>query len=179
MIRILGLGGVPGTGKSTLVQAVIRDLGPAKPVKGGRVSGTVYPNSRVFILGTYAPGERYPGTDRLSMSAQPDVVALLNAMNTDPNFHGWTVLFEGDRLFNGKLIDECRRIAPGSAFVLLTASEAALGQRRQERGDTMASTFVEGRKTKYGNLAAKCDRWVNETPEDQSRNHARLLEMMR
>jgi hypothetical protein len=178
MIAIIGLGGVPGTGKSTLVRNLLGRLGTARAFKGGLVSGTVYPTARTFVLGKYEAGERYPGTDRLSMSAQPDVAQWLQKLATDPNFDGWNLLFEGDRLFNLKFLTLCKAVSPASRFILLTAAPEILAARRAERGDTMAGAFVKGRETKLANLKAHCEPWKSETEADRDANTERLLGML-
>src|SRR5258708_953857 len=116
MIRVLGIGGDPGTGKSLTVRTVLDSLPSGRPfcVKISLptnhskvpIRGTVHDLSgmktKVFVLGVY-DDQPYPGTDRLSMAAPAVFLRFLEQLHGDASADGW-VLFEGQRFFSKGLI---------------------------------------------------------------------------
>jgi hypothetical protein len=183
--RVVGIGGIPASGKSRLMREVMARLGPSQPFlqvsNAGPVPGLSFaPPSGTELLGVigkYADGDTYPGTDRLSMAIQP---AVLTALGTFAEADRTAVFaFEGDRLFNGSLIDWCCK-TPGiePRFFLLTISKEAQRLRMADRSDTKRATFVKGRNTKYGRLAqrlASDDILENETEEQLRANVETVL----
>lgn len=165
---VIGVGGEPAAGKSTVVQLVLAGLGPGTEFCRGLVRGTLHGplDNTVAVLGLYGPSD-YPGTDRLSMAVQPAAVRFVNDVAAGA-FPVHAVLFEGDRLFNASFLAACRGALPASEFLVLTASEAARADRRAGRGDTKPPGFLAGRASKYRNILAACPyvRAVpNETPD--------------
>jgi hypothetical protein len=170
--RVVGIGGIPASGKSRLMREVMARLGPSQPFlqvsNAGPVPGLSFaPPSGTELLGVigkYAEGDTYPGTDRLSMAIQPSVLELLTVFSYAEVIAIFA--FEGDRLFNGSLIDWCLK-APGvePRFFLLTISEEAQRLRMADRSDTKRATFVKGRSTKYARIAERfpVEILVNET----------------
>jgi hypothetical protein len=148
---IIGIGGEPATGKSTLVREFMKSLGPGIAWKHGLVSGTSHRYLElisVAVLGTY-DHPTFPGTDRLSMGAQPKVLEWLDSEHRRED----VVLFEGDRLFTGSFIEACRKRDEECFFYLLTANSTDLAKRHLDRGDTQSEKFKKGRATKYKNLS--------------------------
>ena len=91
--KLIAIGGSPGTGKTTLMRKFMEgktwiECQPAK-----LVTAMYNEELDLYILGKYAEGETFAGTDRLSMAVQPEVQAWIQT-------HNCNVLFEGDRIFN-------------------------------------------------------------------------------
>jgi hypothetical protein len=182
-VRIFAIGGEPATGKSTLVKSILAELEPSHAFCFGRLKGHVIRPLNLWVLGIYNPDEKFPGTDRLSMSVQPDAVAFLRKLKEtngkfleilqkmgEPGEAAYTpptVLFEGDRLVNGKFLRECANYG-FFHFLVLTAGRATKDKRHEARKDTQSLEFLTGRATKTKNLIAEFQprTWINETPED-------------
>lgn len=155
-MKIIAIGGEPAVGKSTLVTTLMGQLAKnefmLKPsqFKMGLVRGHTFSKSRLYVLGIYEGG-KFDGTDRLSMSVQRDAEAFIE--HVADKYPDWTVLFEGDRLFNRKFLDFChKRIGSGLSVMVLHASQNTKRSRHEGRGDTQTEVFLRGRATKIRNI---------------------------
>jgi hypothetical protein len=152
---ILGVGGEPATGKTTLFRRIREELpGGATVFKYKSMQAERWDEARVIFLGFYEEGDRYGGTDRLGLSVQPDAADFLRTglLALPGPVHTWTVLFEGDRLFNDSfLTGPCSESGDLRAWIL-TVEPVAKERRRRARGDAHSETFLKGRNTKYSNL---------------------------
>ena len=149
MNKVVAIGGVPGTGKTTLVQRVISFADDWEVCKPAELLDAIYSETLdLYILGKYAPfyeGEGYAwGTDRLSMAVQPKASEFLKETTSD-------ILFEGDRLFNQSFLELCVERKDVHICVLKT-DDSTLKSRYEERGSEQSEKFIQGRETKYGNL---------------------------
>ncbi len=170
-MQIIGIGGVPASGKSLLMKSIISQMNQcgSTSLEFGLVKGFVLPEMKVIVLGKYAKGQEYPGTDRLSMGVQPDAEKLVDHLAScrEWNFH--TLLFEGDRLFNEKFINCCNQHAWTIChWLLLTIPEKMQRVRlkaRSAREITLAGMdrsgpsedWLKGRATKAENLSKRKD----------------------
>lgn len=168
-MRILGIAGYPGTGKSTLVKQIIYELGS---LRFRKKHGTLeYEHMKdVNILGYYEENNLFGGTDRLSMSVQQDAVDFLNKYVCLGG--GETpIIWEGDRLSNSEFIKLCNHIGE-FRFIVLKCDEVILTNRRNERslkaGKVQNETWVKGRESKVYNLQQMFDAEVRKvnSPED-------------
>ena len=129
-------------------------------------------------------GNVFQGTDRLSMAVQPDAEKFFERLlNSQVYFDevsydkgSVNVIFEGDRLFNGKLLDKLSEWFPESLKVLvLTASHDIKEQRHVDRKDDHDDKFKNSRATKISNITGSLtlmdyiDTMVNENLDDQSK----------
>ena len=89
-MKAIAIGGVPATGKTTLVKTILNVMKPKSMFKYGLLRG--YLANDCSILGIYKKDEVFAGTDKLSMAVQKDFEAYINKNRTH-------ILFEGDRLF--------------------------------------------------------------------------------
>lgn len=163
MPKIIFIAGEPATGKTTLMREVIKRLGglPTQVFKYGRVRGHHWEARRLFLFGIYEEGQKFAGTDRLSMSAVADAVPFLSTLAPED-----TVLAEGDRLFNRTFLDAAG--AFDRALVFLRCSSPLLDARHQDRGDSQSEVWLRGRRTKAERLLLAFP-WTeirSETPED-------------
>lgn len=171
------VGGEPATGKTHLVRALVSLL----RFRGVRLDPSlslsfpalVDPQRRTAVLGRYVEGDVFAGTDRLSMSAQPKVLAAIRSLDD-----GWRVLFEGDRLCNASFMDACVRMGrPARLFLLTVGSPQILRERHVQRGDKQGETFLKGRATKWRNLEGRAAAVLRHScAEDTARAMDRLLE---
>lgn len=153
MVNVIAVGGVPGTGKTTLFWRLLDELS-----KNFRLED-VYPlvpahrSENIYILGKYEKGETFAGTDRMSMAVQPKACEFINNL---PD--GSVVLFEGDRLFNQSFLEfllENERV--NLNIVVLETDKNTLSARYTERGSNQDATFLKSRGTKVGNITGNFD----------------------
>lgn len=155
--RIIAIGGEPATGKSSIMLGLMSMIGLQGFTEfnfGGLLRGHYHMERRVLVLGVYEAGSTFSGTDRLSMAVMPVARGFLERLGKDPEFFpGWTILFEGDRLFNIPFLEHAAQVADLHAFVL-TTSDAEKERRHKFRGDTQKPTWLKGRKTKVVNIVS-------------------------
>lgn len=181
-MKIISIGGIPGTGKSSLLKSVIQkidDLKVFSPIK--LVEGLYSEKYNLFIVGKYYPfhlkqEEIFEGTDKLAMNVQPNFIQFLKETNMN-------VLFEGDRLFTNSLfsaITDNQKVQDFS-ILILEANREILHQRYQQRGSDQNEKFISSRKTKIENISCNFDlmdkiQFVrNETKEDSIKNTSTVL----
>lgn len=155
MVKVIAVGGVPGTGKTTLfwrlldelaTDFVLKEVHPLVPAHYSKSTDT-------YILGKYEKGEVFAGTDRMSMAVQPKACEFINNL---PD--GSVVLFEGDRLFNQSFLEfllENERV--DLSIVVLETTKDILTERYKERGSNQDATFLKSRGTKVGNITGNFD----------------------
>lgn len=157
-MRFVYVIGEPGVGKSTLVRnALLPELdhfgrdGATFAVWAGYVEGR-----SVAYLGD-PRHDRFPGTDRLSMSVAPKVGLWLDAVVPLARYD--TIVGEGDRLSNLALFVSAARL--GLNVFVIQATSAHAAERRRERAEgrgEQSPQWVAGRVTKVNNLAAAVKR---------------------
>ena len=174
MARVIAMGGEPATGKTTLMFKLISMADDWKIVKPKKLLDAMYSEKlNLYILGKYAnDGNVFQGTDRLSMAVQPDAEKFFSELwDVDTN-----VIFEGDRLFNAKLLEELALVFPTTFKILiLTAKNSTLDQRHIDRKDDQDEKFKNSRKTKISNIRSSLvlmdyiEVMVNENLDDQQK----------
>jgi molybdopterin-guanine dinucleotide biosynthesis protein len=172
MVKVIAMGGEPATGKTTLMFKLISTTSDWQIVKPKKLLDAMYsPSLNTYILGKYEHGDNaFQGTDRLSMAVQPDALAFFESLD-DGN-----VIFEGDRLFNGKMLDFLQEKFPNDFKVLiLTVKNSTLDQRHIDRKDDQDDKFKNSRKTKISNIMGSLtlmdyiETMVNENLDDQTK----------
>ena len=143
--KAVAIGGVPATGKSTLMKAIIEKLKKtSSPTtwKFGLLNGLMFDN--ICIIGTYPAEQTFGGTDRLSMAAPKDM----------QKFMDWgerSILFEGDRLFTKNILENLLE-KYDTKIIVLDCDEQTLNERHKARGDSQTEKFLKGRATKIQNI---------------------------
>ena len=154
-LRVVGVGGLPATGKSTLVKAVVSRLGgwdEFRRVNADPIRGYLNDGIGLLIIGLYGQ-ETYSGTDRLSTTLQAPAVAFLSEAAANPSLGIRRVLFEGDRLFTESFVrgvQEDSRIT--LRMMVLTAAAETLKMRRLRRLSFQNESWIAGRATKLDRL---------------------------
>jgi len=177
-MKIIMIGGYPGSGKSTIVRELIKRLG--YEFKENRVGLVRYMESdAMIILGSYAESELFPGTDRLPMNIQPEAEQFLLS-KVPLQGEGKIILFEGDRLFNDKMITFIKEHeANGMKLVLcvVRASQVLIKARRENRSE-QNETWRKGRESKVDRIAMVYSIQHilhNDTKEEQEKSVEELL----
>jgi hypothetical protein len=180
MVRVIAMGGEPATGKTTLMFKLISMADDWVTSKPEKLLDAMYSKKlNLYILGKYVDdGNVFQGTDRLSMAVQPDATAFFSnlAYESNADGHSVNVIFEGDRLFNGKMLDRLSELFPNDFKILiLTVKDSTLDQRHIDRKDDQDDKFKNSRKTKISNIMGSLtlmdyiETMVNENLDDQSK----------
>ena len=146
MRKVIAVGGVPGTGKTSLFRKFISNYTweRVEPVK--LLSSMYCKELDLFIFGKYEEGEVFAGTDRLSMAVQPNAQKFVSETTSN-------VLFEGDRIFNRSFLEFVSEVDGVDLQVIyLKAPQSILEQRYTDRGSDQSEVFLRGRETKYNNI---------------------------
>jgi len=158
-MKIIGIGGEPATGKSSVVQCWALDGEKISEqvitANNGKVIKKTLKQHRVgnlVIFGHYGDDIAMGGTDTLSMSILPAAIQWVRSRANDKTCN-YDVIFEGDRLFNSKFITFLKEYPQVEAhFYILQAAEPILNERHAKRGDNQDEIFLKGRNTKYKRL---------------------------
>lgn len=167
MARIVAIGGIPGTGKTSIIRALVANEFPPLTHFTKLLVGHSLPTFDLF--GKYVDGEVFAGTDLLSMAVQPEAIEFINS-------HKKNMVFEGDRLFTGSLLKSItgHEVLP----LILEVDEDIVKSRYIERGSNQPEKFINSRKTKYQNIADSMTtyRALNNNHIDQE-NIVRLINL--
>jgi energy-coupling factor transporter ATP-binding protein EcfA2 len=142
--------GAPGSGKTTLVRAVMEAEGAAGIVQHEKpVPHVEHVGTRWVELGRWRP--EFGGTDALSYSIAPKATAWLIG-NDRPRW----LIAEGDRLATASFFDVLTGCYPRFTLFHLAGDDAALRQgasRAELIGKAQNEAWWRGRATKCGRLA--------------------------
>lgn len=141
-MKCIAIGGVPASGKSTLMREIINLCGLKKHWKYKLLNGSMFKNT--CIIGHYNDDEQFGGTDRLSMASPVDMIKFLDIAQTN-------ILFEGDRLFTKDILHKCIKNYD-TRIIILRNTDDVLKQRHIDRNDNQKESFLKGRKTKINNI---------------------------
>jgi molybdopterin-guanine dinucleotide biosynthesis protein len=149
-MKVIVIGGYPGSGKSTIMKGVIAELEQqGQKFKRERIGIVSWMESdKVIILGDYSPDEKFPGTDRLPLNVQPDAQRFLLSNKES----GKTVVIEGDRLFNDKMLTFLNENGYNIVLCIVFTAKHLLEARRNKRSEQNAS-WRKGRETKVDRIA--------------------------
>jgi len=145
-MKLILVAGQPGTGKSTLMKMIFPDQG--REFRYKTVRGELFGD--VARIGIYKNGERYPGTDRLSMAVQPDFLDFVEIEAQRRQLRA--IVAEGDRLSNVSAIKALRTLPVELHVIVLQTSDRILEKRRIERKDTFSDVWLRARVTKVENF---------------------------
>lgn len=165
-MKIIAVGGEPGSGKSTLMKEIIQHYN-VEPKYDSFKLVPYLQKDNIYILGKYEEGEVFSGTDRMSMAVQPEAIKFLDSLPSNS-----VVLFEGDRLFTASFLEHCLDKFDLSIIYLSTTKEIR-EERYKERGSNQNETWLQGRETKIANIMSNMTlmfntfKYKNNNLEDQ------------
>jgi shikimate kinase len=140
-MKVIYMIGLPGCGKSTVMKKFMQqyEWTTNRPVDllDSHVSGNIR------VLGKYEEGEKFSGTDRLSMAVSPNAVEFVGS-NPDE-----IILGEGDRLNNKGFFKAC---GEDLTILHLTVSDEERERRYKERGSDQSDKFIQTVRTKVSNI---------------------------
>ena|SRR5210317_142632 len=144
MAKLIGIVGMPGTGKTTLMREWMakREWTPDTPIQ----LLDSYHSDNIRLFGKYAEGETFAGTDKLSMAVMPVAIEYMKNPTHDVN------IFEGDRLTSVNFFSQCKDMGHDVSIVVLQVSDEVREQRYKDRGSEQSETFIQGRRTKINNI---------------------------
>ena len=145
MIKVIAIGGEPGAGKSTLMWKLIDRLQPEAKFAEYKLV-PYHQKDNIYILGKYEEGETFSGTDRMSMSVQPEAIKFLDTLPNDS-----VVIYEGDRLFTQSFLEHCHEHHNLQIIYLQTTKEERI-IRYAQRGSNQNETWLAGRESKVSNI---------------------------
>jgi broad-specificity NMP kinase len=144
-MRVIAIGGNPGSGKSTLMKRLIDHYTPEKKYDVVKLVPYLQ-NNNIYILGKYDEGEVFSGTDRMSMAVQPAAIKFLASLPSNS-----IVLYEGDRLFTASFLEDCSEKYDLNIIHLSTTADVR-EERYKERGSNQNITWLAGRESKISNI---------------------------
>lgn len=146
MRTAVALVGVPAVGKTTVMRSLLADNQMVEE-RWERVSYLREKKYRFGVLGIYREGETFAGTDRMSMSIQPEVERFLVEHWKD------NIVFEGDRLCNLSFFRFLSKLPDTRLMIIfMTAGASTLAKRHKQREDDQTKIFLKSRETKVNNL---------------------------
>jgi hypothetical protein len=152
-MKLIYIVGIPGTGKTTVMKQLMKELAGATGWKPDRpidlldtMVQEVEGHQTIRVLGKYEEGETFSGTDRLSMAVAPKAVEWIS---TKPDE---LIFGEGDRLNNAGFFEAC---GDDLTIVHLTVSDEERERRYKERGSDQSEKFIQTTRTKCKNILEK------------------------
>ena len=155
-MRIIAIGGNPGSGKSTLMKKLMKeiDAAPESTQLYDLVPGHVCGFNDMpwgVVLGKYDEDVGvFGGTDKMSMAVQPKAIEYLA---TNP---AKVVIFEGDRLFTASFLEDCNSKYDLHIIHLATSGDVR-EERYKDRGSNQDPTWLKGRESKISNILTNFD----------------------
>ena len=141
-MKAVAIGGVPATGKSTLMKHILKKAKVEKKFTYGLLRGYVVKDTA--FLGLYPSGDKFGGTDKLSMAVQKDYDKFVDELK-------YNIVFEGDRLFTAHNL-LALQITHTARIIILENNAMTLAHRHIDREDTQSEKFLKGRTTKIKNI---------------------------
>lgn len=167
-MKVIIISGEPGTGKSSLVKTLLP--ADSEAFSRGLVKG--HRKGSVLFVGIYGTNTKYPGTDRLSMAVQPELLRQIKDEYANAGIH--TVVMEGDRITNPSMVSALAELGIHTKVYVLKVDQDVLQARRQKRGDTFDEKWLTGRVTKNRNFAQKAGE-VSDACELQNNNQTDMM----
>ena len=167
-MKVIAIGGEPGSGKTTLMRRIVELLNPEPKYSEFKLVPYLQKDN-IYILGKYEEGEVFSGTDRMSMAVQPEAIKFLASL---PEYS--ILLYEGDRLFTASFLEHCVE-SYETKIIYLKTDKSVRQDRYKERGSDQNETWLAGRETKVSNIMTNftlmfnTETFPNNTLEEQNR----------
>jgi hypothetical protein len=153
-MKAVAIGGVPATGKSTLMKHILKKAQVEKKFAYGLLRGYIVKDTA--FLGLYPSGDKFGGTDKLSMAVQRDYDKFVDEQK-------YNIVFEGDRLFTAHNL-LALQITHEHKIIILENNAMTLAHRHIDREDTQSEKFLKGRTTKIKNI--KENEFISYEPQE-------------
>ena len=143
---IIMIGGVPCSGKSTIMGKLLERLDDpilTEPMPLFKCQE----HGDILLLGQYFRGDPFGGTDRLSYGAIPHFREFCNGVSVGYKH----TLIEGDRFFRAVDIEWLLDNHEALVYVLNVDVEAERN-RHETRGDTQSEVWLQGRRSQINNI---------------------------
>lgn len=147
---IIMIGGIPCSGKSTLMREIISELGSRFDIEPMKLFSCQKHND-ILVLGRYDEDESFGGTDRLSYGTIKKFREFIDQEHTNYKH----IIFEGDRFFRAVDIEWLLENHDAKVLILTVDAEEEL-RRHKERNDTQTEKWLDGRRTQIKNIMVKC-----------------------
>ena len=180
-MKVIGIGGEPGTGKSSVVKEILKRLGEGYDFQFELLRGKKFieHNPRVLVLGKYEEGVLFCGTDRLSMIAIVSIKSFLQKCLENNLFQDYTIVFEGDRFFKQAVFNFLNSLSIEYSLYILQVEQEILDLRRNERGESNhTDKFLKGRKTMYANIQETNSEKVTILKNNNEADFASLVDLI-
>ena len=145
LVKCVAIGGVPATGKTTLVKEILKKYS-YRNFKFGLLRGHFIDELNLVVMGIYNV-DVFCGTDKLSMAVNKDFIKYVSIKKRN-------ILFEGDRLFSFNNLEFIKKHYK-TYIILLENDSLDLYKRHKERNDKQSEKFLKGRYTKIKNISLK------------------------
>jgi len=143
---IIMIGGIPCSGKSTLMRSLISEMGSHEDVEPMKLF-PCQKHGDTLVVGRYPVGETFGGTDRISYGA---ISKFRDFINQEVSKHKHIIL-EGDRFCRAKDI-EWLLSEHNSKVYILKVSPSVEKARHIGRGDEQSEKWLQTRRTLINNL---------------------------
>ena len=144
MFRVNLIGGVPATGKTTIMKQIKKQLQVDSFFEKGILKGYTDKKKNNYIFGVYN-NELFEGTDKLSMAVQPKAIEFIK----EKKFQ--SIFIEGDRLFKPSFINQIKKIVDLNIYILQVDSQN-IENRHIVRGDEQSENWLRAKKTTVDNI---------------------------
>jgi cytidylate kinase len=166
----IAIGGIPASGKSTLINTIYKDLDVNTNFKSGLIRGHYLKEYNLLIVGIYNTFKKFKGTDLLSMSAQADFKKLID-------LNKYNIVFEGDRLFTNDILEYVNKKYKLNAIILKTTNEN-IEKRHKQRKDKQTEKFLKSRNTKINNILKNPNLKIQTFNNDNFEDMSKLVSML-
>lgn len=176
-MKVIAIGGNPGSGKSTLMKKVIERIGVEPKYTEVKLVPYLQKNN-IYILGKYEEGEVFSGTDRMSMAVQPEAIKFLAQLPENS-----IVLYEGDRLFTASFLEDCLE-KYDLHIIHLKTNEEVREERYKLRGSNQDQTWLRGRESKINNILTNMvlmfnvESFNNNSYDEQEKVFEKIMELV-
>lgn len=143
---IIMIGGIPCSGKSTLMRSLIQEMGSHEDVEPMKLFPCQKHND-VLVVGRYPIGETFGGTDRISYGA---ISKFRDFITQEAPKHKHIIL-EGDRFCRAKDIEWLLSEHDAKVYILKVSPEVEK-ERHIGRGDEQSEKWLQTRRTLISNL---------------------------
>jgi len=143
---IIMVGGIPCSGKSTLMRSLISEMGSHEDVEPMKLF-PCQKHGDTLGVGRYPVGETFGGTDKISYGA---ISKFRDFIEQESSKH-INIILEGDRFFRAKDIEWLLSEHDAKVYILKVSPEVE-SERHTIRGDEQSEKWLQTRRSLISNL---------------------------